>query len=50
MNNLNSSASVPVAIEPGILKKNWINPELVLITKESIEANNPFDENDHVLY
>lgn len=36
----------PIAI---VDKKTWENPELILIAKDNIEANNPFAEDDHPL-
>ena len=33
-----------------VSKKVWGTPELILIAKDDIEANNPFNENDnHIL-
>jgi hypothetical protein len=44
----NPTTPIPVAVII-VDKKVWCNPELILIAKDDIEANNPFAEDGHPL-
>lgn len=46
--NVTPSTSLPI-LEKAVNKKAWISPELILIDKDCIEANNPFSEDNHIL-